>query len=206
MPQQSASRLQIAGAVITSSALAAALTGCTSQDAPSEAPSNGEEASSDFPIPEQIDDPEEAAIAAYERYWRTVAESGALPDPGYGALAQVASGAALETAQSLAQDALDAGERATGAPSHSAEVTEVFPESDPYRFVVEDCMDSTEWIVVDAETGEPVEGEEYGTRQVEALVEHVDDRWTVSEVVLRELGTCLGRPQSDPRSPLERHS
>ncbi|WP_155830131.1 hypothetical protein [Glycomyces tenuis] len=159
-----------------------------------------------LPVPEEIEEPREAAVAAYERYWRTVAESGEVPDPNYGSLVQVASGAALETARSLAQDALDAGERATGAPSHTAEVTEAYPESNPYHFVIEDCMDSTEWIVVDAETGEPVEGEEYGTREVEALVEHIDDRWIVSEVVLRELGTCLGGPRSDRRLPLGRGS
>ncbi len=151
------------------------------------------------PAPEEIADPGEAAIAAYERYWRTVAESGAVPDPDYGPLSQVASGAALETAQQLAQDALEAGERTEGGPLHDAAVTESYPSAAPHRFVVTDCMDSSEWPVLEAVTGEPVEGEEYGTGRVEALVEQIDDQWLVTEVVILGLGTCLGkRSDSDP--------
>jgi hypothetical protein len=180
----------------------AATTACSSDSTPSREatdssiPTNS--ASSLLIAPEDIEDPSAAAVAAYERYWRTVAESGEIPDPEHGPLSEVATGEALEIAQRLAQDALEAGERATGAPSHSAEVTEVYPETDPTQFVVADCMDSNEWIVVNAVTGEPVAGEQYGTQQVEALVEHIDDRWLVTEVVLRELGTCLGRLPPDP--------
>lgn len=178
------------------------LSACSSETGPVDAPADGSDVSaSPYPVPEEIDAPEQAVIAAYERYWRTVAEATTVPDPGYSALEEVASGTALETARSLAQAALDSGERDTGTPSHDAEVTESYPENDPYRFVVTDCMDSTEWIVLEASSGEPVEGEEYGTGLVEALVERSDGRWLVTEVVIQELGTCLGEPLRCRRQP-----
>lgn len=177
--------------------LAVALTGaCTSSDEvepPAGPPVGDSSSAADELVPEEIADPGEAAIASYERYWRTVAESGAIPDPDYAPLAQVASGAALETARQLAQDALEAGERTEGGPLHDAAVTESYPAAAPHRFVVTDCMDSSEWPVLEAATGEPVEGEEYGTGKVEALVERIDDQWLVTEVVILGLGTCLGK-------------
>jgi hypothetical protein len=193
-------QVQLLAALVTG--VLATATACSSDSTPPKdsaeaTPSNN--ASSLLVAPEDIEDPSAAAVAAYERYWRTVAESGAIPDPNYGPLSEVAGGEALETARSLAQDALDAGQRATGTPVHDAEVTSMYPETDPHQFVIADCMDSTDWIVVDASTGEPVADEEYGTQQVKALVEDTDGHWRVTDVVLRELGTCLGRPSRGHR-------
>ena len=110
---------------------------------------------------------------------------------------QVASSSALETGQSIAADAVDAGEHSSGQPAHDAEVTESYPVEAPTSFVVSDCMDTTDWLLLADETGEPVQGEKYGKHQVDALVEHVDGKWLVTEVVILELGTCLGMP-ADP--------
>lgn len=147
-------------------------------------------ASSLLVAPENIEDPSAAALAAYERYWRTVAEATAIPDPGYPALSEVASGAALISAQELAQSALDAGERDTGAPTHSASVTDTYPDDSPTEFVITDCSDSSDWITVDSDTGEPVPGEEYGSRAIQALVEHVEGKWLVTEVAIQGINSC----------------
>lgn len=193
-------RARLVVAVLAGSALSMSLIACAPDaEPPPSAPEGLDATAPVYPVPEEIDDPSESAIAAYERYWRVVAESGAIPDPDYGPLDQVASGAALETARQLAQDALDAGERTEGGPLHEAAVTESYPAAAPHRFVVTDCMDSSEWPVLEAATGEPVEGEEYGTGKVEALVEQIDDQWLVTEVVILGLGTCLGKhSHSDP--------
>jgi hypothetical protein len=172
----------------------ATATACSSDSTPpsdaaeSSTPTNG--ASSLLIAPEDIEDPSAAAVAAYERYWRTVAEATAIPDPRYPALAEVASGAALTTAQELAQSALDAGERDTGAPTHSAAVTDTYPDDNPTEFVITDCSDSSDWITVDSDTGEPVPGEEYGTRAIQALVEHVEGKWLVTEVAIQGIDSC----------------
>lgn len=154
----------------------------------SSAPTNS--ASSLLVAPEDIEDPSAAAVAAYERYWATVAEATAVPDPNYPALADVASGAALTTAQQLAQAALDAGERDTGAPTHDAEVTSTYPEDDPTEFGITDCSDSSGWITVDAASGEPVPGEAYGKREIQALVVNIDGRWLVTEVAIQGIDSC----------------
>lgn len=176
----------------------------TTADEHTSAPSPTDDASALAIAPEDIDDPSVAAVVAYERYWATVAEATSIPDPAFPALTEVAAGAALTTAQDLAQAALNAGERDTGAPIHDAEVTRTYPEADPPQYVITDCADSSEWITVDADTGEPIPDEEYGRRAIEALVEHVDGRWLVTEVAVQGLNSCLSvraAPSESPRAP-----
>jgi hypothetical protein len=173
----------------------ATTTACSSDSAPADEATDSanptDSASSLLVAPEDIEDFSAAAVAAYERYWRAVADATAIPDPSHEALAQAASGSALETAQGIVTDAVDAGKHGSGQPSHSPAVTESYPVDAPTRFVVSDCMDTADWLLLNDETGEQVQGEEYGTHQVDALVEQVDGQWLVTEVVILELGSCL---------------
>lgn len=185
----------LAGSVLIAAACTASGDEALDASPESDAPTNS--ASSIQVAPEDIEDPSAAAVAAYERYWRAVAEATAISDPSSEALVEAASDSALETAQSIVNDAVTAGEHSSGQPTHDAEVTESYPVDAPSRFVVSDCMDTSDWLLIDDESGEPVPSEEYGTHQVDALVEQVDEVWRVTEVVILELGSCLGKP-ADP--------
>lgn len=179
-------------------------TACSSDSTPpsdateSSNPTNS--ASSLLIVPEDIEDPYAAAVAAYERYWRTVADATTIPDPNYPQLDEVAAGQALESARSLVQSGVDENHIGTGYPSHTAEVTEVYPTDDPTELAIADCMDSTGWLVLDAASGEPIPDEEYGTSKVSALVEWVDDQWLVTEVLKQRIGSCLGMRSLAPPS------
>jgi hypothetical protein len=174
----------------------ATATACSSDSTPADEATDSanptDSASSLLVAPEDIVDPSAAAVAAYERYWRTVAEATTIPDPNYPELDEVAAGQALESARSLVQGGVDENRIGTGYPSHTAEVTEVYPTADPTELAIADCMDSTGWLVLDADSGEPIPDEEYGTSKVSALVERVDDRWLVTEVLKQRIGSCLG--------------
>jgi hypothetical protein len=168
--------------------------GCTDDQGaatPTDSPSgsNSDELAS-TPAPETIDDPEEAAIAAYLRYRQAFAEAAAIPDPDYPALAEAAADDALASTQSAIQRLVEAGLRNEGAPTSEAEVKESALDSDPVQVVVADCSDSNPWPLVVADTGEPAPGEEYGRRSIDAMVELRDGRWLVTEIVVRSIGSC----------------
>jgi hypothetical protein len=182
-------------------ALSAACTDTLSQsDNDSSADTTADASSEAFPVPEEIEDPQAAAVAAYERYWRTVADATTIPDPDYPELSEVAADQALEWARSLVQGGVEEGHRGTGYPSHEAEVTDIHPAADPTELAVADCMDDTDWLVLEAESGELVSGEVYGTSKVSALVERIDDRWLVTEIIQQRIGSCLGSSAPGLRS------
>lgn len=185
-------------------ALSAACTDTLSQsDNDSSADTTADASSEAFPVPEEIEDPQAAAVAAYERYWRTVADATTIPDPDYPELSEVAAAQALEWARSLVQGGVEEGHRGTGYPSHEAEVTDIHPAADPTELAITDCMDSSEWLVLEADTGELVAGEEYGTSKVSALVERVDDRWLVTGLLKQGIGSCLGSARPVSHAPLD---
>ncbi|WP_335986695.1 hypothetical protein [Glycomyces sp. MUSA5-2] len=178
------------------------LSACSSESPEQEsAPDSTDDATRSYPVPEEILDPADAAVAAYERYWRTVAEATAIPDPEYPQLLDAAAGQALEWGQSLVQGGVDRGQIGSGSPSHDAVVTDLYPDDEPTEVVIADCIDSTGWLVLDADSGEPVSGEEYGTSKVSALVERIEGRWLVTELVKQGIGTCLLAAEPGSRSP-----
>ncbi|WP_026931907.1 hypothetical protein [Glycomyces tenuis] len=171
---------------------------CSDSDTPNPAPAASSTdpisqniGSSSSPAPEDIEDPLQAAVAAYERFRSVTAEAASIPDPGYAQLEQVAADDALATTRSSLQQLLDAGQRTEGAPETSAKVKEYAIEGDPVQVVVLDCSDTTSWPVVEADTGEPVKGEEYGRRSIDAMVELREDGWRVTELLVRSIGSCL---------------
>lgn len=143
------------------------------------------------PVPEEVQDPEEAAIAAYTRYRLAHVAAAALPDPDYAELTESAAGTALESTRDAVQRLVDNGWRAEGEPTFDVVVKEAALERDPVQVVVTDCSDSSGWAILDADTGEPVPDEEYGRRSIDALVELREGRWVVTEIGARSIGSCL---------------
>ncbi|GAB4001249.1 hypothetical protein GCM10029992_36190 [Glycomyces albus] len=140
--------------------------------------------------PEQIDDPEQAAIAAYTRYWDTVEASFATPDGDFADLEAIAAEQALEYAKSIEQRAIDENVHGTGEAAHDIAIKETSLTGEVQQIVVIDCVDTTNWQVLDAEDN-PVPGEEYGTKEIQGRIELLDEHWIVTVMAVQEIGTCV---------------
>jgi hypothetical protein len=170
------------------------LAACTENKTPAHrtpsATQSPSQSASPTPAPESITDPFEAAVAAYLRFRDVLDEAAAIPDPNYAGLEDVAADEGLEVARQGLQRLADEGLQNTGKHTDEFEVKDWAPEDNPTQIALVTCSDSSQTLVVNAETGEPAEGEEYGKRHVEALVELRDGRWLVTDLVFREIGTC----------------
>ncbi|WP_335988504.1 hypothetical protein [Glycomyces sp. MUSA5-2] len=199
MPTQTnpsgATMIRVFIALATGSLLATGLTACSEDETPADpAPattSTPSASASPAVAPEDIVDPHEAAVAAFERFMDAFVAASAIPDPASVELATAATGDALRAVTDALQTNLDEGERSEGEPAISdVTVTESALNTDPIQVVVTSCQDTTDWLSVDAETGEPVADEEYGRRHIEALVELLDGRWYVTDLAVQGVGTC----------------
>lgn len=139
--------------------------------------------------PEQIDDPLEAGVAAYERYWDIITTELESPDGDFTAFEAVASGQALEYARSIEQRGVDEQVHGSGEFTHDIEVKDSLINTDTMQVVVTDCSDSSGTQVLDA-NNEPVAGEQYGPKQIEARVELIDGVWLVTVIAVQEIGSC----------------
>jgi len=140
--------------------------------------------------PEAIDDPEQAAIAAYTRYWDTAMASLAAPDGDFAELEAIASGQALEQAKAIEQRGIDEGVHVQGDLVHNLEVKDTLLEGDTQQVILIDCADSTATQILDAD-GKPVADEEYGYREVQSRVELLDGYWIVTAMAVQEIGSCV---------------
>lgn len=182
---------------------AACTNGQTPETSASPTPLNSatpSQAATSTPAPEDIEDPFQAAVAAYLRFRDVLDEAAAVPDPDYPQLEDVAADDGLAVARQGLQRLADEGLRNTGKHTDEFEIKEWAPEDSPTQIALITCSDSSQTLVVDADTGEPAQGEEYGTRHVEALVELRDGRWLVTDLVFREIGTCLPLESEMPPS------
>jgi hypothetical protein len=182
--------------ILATAALGAlmAASACSSENIPSdEAAGRSEDTTSTFPAPEDIADPEEAAIAAYTRYWDTILASFAAPDGDFADLEAIASGQALEYAIAIEQRGLDEHVYGTGEMTHSPAIKDALLEGEVQQVVVVDCADTTGTQVLNAE-GEPVAGEEYGAKEIQARAELLDGYWVITEIAVQEIGSCVPDP------------
>lgn len=178
--------ISVVGTVFAASACSATGDGGPAETSASASPTA--EASATL-LPEQIEDPQEAAIAAYARYWNTITAELEAPDGNFTALEVVASGQALEYAMSIEQRGVDEQLHGTGEFSHDIEVKDSVITNDAAQVVVTDCSDSSDTQVLDA-NNTPVAGEEYGPSRIEARVELIDGRWLVTVIAVQEIGSC----------------
>lgn len=178
--------IALASTVLAASACTAAGDGGPAETSESPSPTTPE---SPALLPEQIDDPEEAAIAAYTRYWDTVMSALEDPDGDFSDFEAIASGQALEHAQAIEQSSLDENVHGAGTLGHDVSIKDTLLTDGVQQVVVIDCADSTGTQVLDAE-GNPVADEEYGFREVQARIEFLDQRWIVTVMAVQEVGSC----------------
>jgi len=72
-------------------------------------------------------------------------------------------------------------------------VQETLLEGDVQQVVVIDCADTSGTKVLDAD-GQPVAGEEYGAKEIQARAELLDGYWIVTKVAVQEIGSCVVDP------------
>lgn len=178
--------------VVTGAVLLLAV-GCGSPAAdPGQTPVATEAAPSASPSPADPDQ-ERAALAAYEGMWAVYDRAGRAPaaDPDYPQLAEYAAGDALDGLRTALGRLRDEGLVFEGSyVSLSPTVVELSPVDAPTTAKVEDCRDSSGWVVVRADGGE-YEDEPGGRRAVFADVERADDGvWRVTSFAVQGVGTC----------------
>lgn len=139
----------------------------------------------------KADSDERAAIDAYVAMWMAMAKAGETADWESPELAKYATGNALTTiTRSLYADSNN-GIVSRGKPTLNPHVTGRVPEGEPTTIRISDCGDSTNWLQVDADSGEPVDDEPGGRRAIEAEVKKQSDgSWKVSRFAVQELGSC----------------
>ncbi|MDA0564866.1 hypothetical protein LG943_11105 [Streptomonospora sp. S1-112] len=128
---------------------------------------------------------EERALEAYRGLMDAVVEGSHDGATGHPDLAWYATGQALE----FSDDMLN-GIRATGRPDMDPRVTSADLASNPPEVTVEDCVDDSDWNIIeeDLEGLGPLHGE--GFRPVIATVTENNGTWQVSELWLGEYGEC----------------
>ena len=130
------------------------------------------------------------AIAAYRGMWNAYAAAGEVADPAHGDLAQYATGDALE-ALSGALDGYRKKEQVMkGRPVMNPRVTGRSPGNPIRQLEVEDCADSTNWLVYD-KSGALTNDEPGGRRFIAATVKSAEGGvLKVSSFGVHEVGTC----------------
>jgi hypothetical protein len=118
-----------------------------------------------------------AAVAAYEANWQNLLDAGDPPDPDAPALAEHASGDALDNFRTRLEAYAAEGIAFRGTYEHDAEAVEVTEE----RAVVEDCgLDQTELVVI--ATGEVAEDSDDERDGVVADLVLEDGAWKVTSL------------------------
>jgi hypothetical protein len=180
-------------AALFATCLLVALAACSNTEAaePDEAEATAPDPqATNTPAPEEITDPFEAAAAAYVRFHDVLDEAAAIPDPNYPPLDEVAAGRGLEAARSALESLADQGLRNTGKHTFEFEVKDWAPADQPTEVALIVCSDSSDTLIVDVSTGEAAEGEDYGKRRIEALVELREGSWIVTDLAVGAMGSC----------------
>jgi hypothetical protein len=189
-------RIRVLVVALATLVLSVSLVACSGDETPADPVPSGStatpsEATSMTPAPEDIAEPERAAIAAFRRFMDAFIAANAIPDPSYPGLAEAASGEALDVIVTAVGANLDLGQRTEGQPeSQEITVKESSLNTDPVQVALVICQDSTGWVLVDAATGEPVPEDASGRRHIEALVELIGGHWYVTDLAVREVGSC----------------
>ncbi|MCY9785183.1 hypothetical protein KIK06_14965 [Nocardiopsis sp. EMB25] len=119
---------------------------------------------------------------AYLGMWGTVVEGSHEGTVGHPDLDEYASGQALELTSAMLQ-----GVVAIGEPVLNPQVVATELDDDPVTVRVEDCVDSSGWLVTDE--GEPADVGER-KRLVSASVVSTDHGWRVDDLWLEDYGSC----------------
>lgn len=175
-------------------AVAAALAGCGGTDLPGAESATARPstpAATTAPAASPADLAGQQAITAYLGMWQDYVDAGTTSDWRSPALARNATGDALSTmSRGLYADHYN-GLVSRGRPIDHPQVSSVDPEDNPTTVVISDCGDSTNWITVRADNGQPANDGPGGRRQINAIVKKVvDGSWKVADFGIQPVGTC----------------
>lgn len=132
----------------------------------------------------------DSAVAAYEAFWKAVAEAGENSDPSYADLEKYGDGDALEKVTKMLEGYVEAGHITHGEPDVDPTATDATPAEDPAKVTLTDCADTTGYLVYDKKTDKIVDTDRGGQRAAEAVVEHIDGDWKVTAFGIGALGSC----------------
>ncbi len=134
---------------------------------------------------------EAAALEAYQGFWDAqVAYLAAPNEPEPDALRQYAVDKALSGVREVARLYAANGIVARGEPVISPEVTSVSLDGEPTA-TISDCVDSTDWQPVYADSGESAAAPGQFTRQInESEAIFFDGRWVVRETAVLRDRSC----------------
>lgn len=133
---------------------------------------------------------EQDALAAYVGMWQAMAKAGEVPDPDAPELRQYAAERALARIVDVLFTYRETGVVTRGAPVMSARVTGGSPADAPTEVTLADCADSTNWTKHRKTTGELIEDDPRGRRNITAVVKPVDGSWKVVSFDVGDIGSC----------------
>lgn len=133
------------------------------------------------------------ALAAYRGAfadWETVARSSAQNSYQSPVLADHMSGQALSSVTGQIYVNTDVDHSVSkGAPLLHPTISELVPADDPTQVVINDCVDSTDWLQYTTD-GHLYNGVPGGRQKTQALVALSDGAWKVSQLLIQPVGTC----------------
>ena len=135
---------------------------------------------------------EEAVVAAYWCMWAAYDQAGRAPqaNPDDDRLAQCATDDALDALVRGLTSMRNDGRVIDGEVLLSPEVVELALEDSPMRAQVRDCGDSSDWLTVDAATGEVTDDPRGRQLIVADLQELGGGTWKVISFGVRDVGSC----------------
>lgn len=140
-------RIRLALAALSGMILTVSACSSEAAESPSPSPSTSPSAEPSTPVtlaPEDLEDPHEAAVAAFERFMDAFVAASSVPDPASPELATAATGDALQAVTGALQTNLDQGERSEGRPDIlTVTVTDSALDTDPIQVAIESCQDTT---------------------------------------------------------------
>jgi hypothetical protein len=178
-----------ATAVALLATLSLGLVGCAGEEAtsPPKRSNAGPAPASSGPGPRAVG--VDAAVAAYRAMWQDLEAAGLTADPDSPRLGDHATGAALRLLKyGLSKDRQD-GVIAKGAVILSPLVESAAPANMPTRVTIEDCTDSSHWLVYkpDGTLKNDVPGGHHDTK---ATVQRFGSEWSVVDLTMGEAGSC----------------
>ena len=77
-----------------------------------------------------------------------------------------------------------------GAPVLHPTVGELIPANDPTQVVVNDCVDTSSWLLWTSDGKHLYNNTPGGRRKTQSLVVYADGSWKVSQMYMQNVGTC----------------
>ncbi|WP_433531007.1 hypothetical protein ACQPYA_02450 [Micromonospora sp. CA-263727] len=164
-------------------------TACSATDGGESTPSTQATTPASAPASEAPSAQQEA-LASYVGMWQAMAKAGEFPDPDAPELRRYAADRALARIVDVLFTYRETGVVTRGAPVLNARTTGASPADEPTEVTVADCADSTNWTKHKKTTGELIEDDPRGRRNITAVVKPIDGSWKVVSFDVGDIGSC----------------